>query len=201
MSRWDRFAGWFLSRRNLFGMGVAASAALPGLLLGPAWWPLLAAAGYAIGVLIAGPPGGTRLDLTAEAEARNIRKALDRVVGQARRETDPQVTNAFERLRAEALPLVAALEREPGGGPQLTVLGQMAFEYLPTTLASYLRVPGPYRRVRRSGRSARSVLLEQLELLRAQLDEMEADVVKRDLEALARHGEFLRTRFADPLTW
>ncbi len=191
---------WFLSRRNLFGMGVAASAALPGMLLGPWWWPLLAAAGYGLGVLVAGPPP-TALDLSVEAEARNIRRALDRIVGQARRETDAQVTNALERLRAEALPLIAALEREPGGGPHLTVLGQMAFEYLPQTLTSYLRVPAAYRRVRRGGRSARSVLLEQLELLRSQLDAMEHDVVLRDLEALARHGEFLRTRFTDPLTW
>ncbi len=196
MNGWERFGRWFVGRRNLFGMGVAASAALPGVLIGPWWWPVLAAAGYGIGVMIAGE------ELAPDGSARSIRRALDGLVATARRETDPQVTNAFERLRSEAYPLIAALEREPGGGGQLVVLSQMAFEYLPTALDAYARVPPGYRAVTGpDGVSPRSALMSQLEFLRGRLDEMGEDVVRRDLEALARHGEFLRTRFADPLTW
>ncbi len=192
------------SRSNLLGLAlaaVAAAAALFGVFGG--WWPVAVAGGYLVGAGLAPREGGHRVDVASARQAEDVRRAIDRLVAEARRNTDARVTNAFERVRTTAGRVLDASAGDPTLGVHLVTLGQIAFEYLPATLESYLNVPNAYRRLRRGpdGRTAQQELLDQLVLLREQLEAMDGDVARRDLESLAEHGRFLETRFSDPLTW
>lgn len=192
------------SRRNLVGLGLAVVAGVLGAFgLFGGWWPLAVAGGYVAGAAAAPRESGHSVDVAPEREVQDVRRAFDKMVAEARRHTDARVTNAFERVRVAAGRVLDALGSDPAMAPHLVTLRQIAFEHLPATLENYLNVPNAYRRLRRGpdGRTAQQQLLDQLVLLREQLDAMDEDVARRDLESLAEHGQFLETRFADPLTW
>lgn len=74
----------------------------------------------------------------------------------------------------------------------------MALDYLPTALQSYLSLPRGYANLHpiTPGKTAKQVLLDQLDLLDKQLVQVTHAVLKGDTDRLVvANGRFLESRF------
>ena len=73
-----------------------------------------------------------------------------------------------------------------------------ATTYLPDTLNAYLSVPAAYRNTVaiRDGKNARQIVVEQLTVLAAKMQEIAKNAVVDDAQALLANGTFLKERFA-----
>jgi hypothetical protein len=202
---WRRRLGRFaLTRANLFGLAFAVTAGVLGAfgLMG-GFWPIGIVGAYTIGALIAPHESGHRIDVARAREARDVRAALDEVYDQARRHTEPEVVESIGQVRREILTLASRLTDDEPIQSNWETIRQVALDYLPTTLENYLNIPNVYRRrVRRQdGSTAHDELLDQLRLLKEKMGEIIDDAGTGRLEGLVEHGQFLKTRFADPITW
>ncbi len=202
---WRRRLGRFaLTRANLFGMAFALAAGVVSAFgLVGSLWPVVIIGAYALGALIAPRESGHRIDVARAREARDVRAALDEVYDQARRHTEPEVVESIGQVRREILTLASRLTDDEPIQSNWETIRQVALDYLPTTLENYLNIPNVYRRrVRhRDGSTAHDVLLDQLRLLKEKMAEIIDDAGTGRLEGLVEHGQFLKTRFADPFTW
>jgi hypothetical protein len=72
-----------------------------------------------------------------------------------------------------------------------------ATSYLPEALGAYLRLPRSYadRRPVDGGKTSLMVLIDQLDLLSATMDDIFDAVCRADAEALVAHGKFLAEKF------
>src|SRR5262249_15410180 len=78
---------------------------------------------------------------------------------------------------------------------------QIAVDYLPSALETYLKLPGGYR-VRHTvdGRKTpRDLLQEQLALLDGKMQEILVGVHENDVQAPLANGRFLKEKFAEPV--
>jgi hypothetical protein len=74
--------------------------------------------------------------------------------------------------------------------------------YLPEALGAYLRLPRSYadRRPVDRGKTSLMVLVDQLDLLAATMDDIFEAACRADAEALVAHGRFLEEKFGHPST-
>jgi hypothetical protein len=88
------------------------------------------------------------------------------------------------------------------GGDQRDVHSVMATvtSYLPEALGAYLRLPRSYadRRPVDRGKTSLMVLVDQLDLLAATMDDIFEAACRADAEALVAHGRFLEEKFGRP---
>jgi uncharacterized membrane protein YgcG len=73
--------------------------------------------------------------------------------------------------------------------------------YLPEALGAYLRLPRSFadRRPIEGGKTALLILIDQLDLLAATMDEIFEAVCRSDADALVAHGRFLAEKFGKGL--
>lgn len=115
---------------------------------------------------------------------------------------DHRVPRSIElRVRDITTTITEVLPRARELGPasrDLFVLQRTADDYLPTALNTYLNLPRGA--VVRDGKTADQVLIEQLDVLSAQLRQIKAAILRKDSDALVAHGRFLEDKFgkADP---
>jgi len=83
------------------------------------------------------------------------------------------------------------------GSPELYLVERTACDYLPTAVDAYLRLPTGYvsSQPGSHGRTALEVLLEELELLEAEMRSVAETVHRRDMDRLLAHKRFLAERF------
>jgi hypothetical protein len=74
--------------------------------------------------------------------------------------------------------------------------------YLPEALGAYMRLPRSYadRRPVDKGKTSLMVLVDQLDLLAATMDDIFEAACRSDAEALVAHGRFLEEKFGHPST-
>lgn len=148
----------------------------------------------AAGYLIRTDAAVAEADHLADQE-REVRRTLAACVAGARGRVPTEVEErltALERLILDILDVTG-----PTAQPELYDLLRTATDYLPTAVDSYLRLPPGYATTRRAiaGRTALELLVEQLDLLHAEMTEVADAVSRNDLDRLAAHGRFLMTRF------
>jgi hypothetical protein len=195
--RGGRVLLYLYSTRNIVGLalGLVGLALFFAGVIG-ALWPLVVVALYLIGVLVA--PGRRAYDLQDVFDAKDVRKALDtllrRIHGRVPTDVEAKVQGIARTIEG-ILPRAGQLS---GGSEQLFILERTATEYLPTSLESYLNLPRVYATVQpvKGGKTAKQLLVEQLDLLQQQMDEVADAVAKSDVNRLLAQGRFLEERFA-----
>jgi hypothetical protein len=82
--------------------------------------------------------------------------------------------------------------------PNLYTIRQTALDYLPVALQDYLALPTAYATLQpvRDGKTARQLLLEQLDLMDTGMRQIADDAHRNDAEKLLAHGRFLEEKFA-----
>jgi hypothetical protein len=83
------------------------------------------------------------------------------------------------------------------GSPQAYSVMATATDYLPEALGGYLRLPRQWADSRpvENGKSSLMLLIDQLDLLGATMDQIFDAVVRVDADALIAHGRFLQEKF------
>lgn len=158
-------------------------------------WLLITAGLYAAGFLLAGRPHTAERRIEETLTQEEIIRRLDTLIAGARPhlagDTQPHLQSLRESI-VEVLPKLVGSDH-----PELFTVKETVLRYLPETLANYLELPPMFRntRVLKDGKTARTLLAEQLALLDASMRDVVANVAASDAQALVANGKFLEQRF------
>jgi hypothetical protein len=185
-------ATYLTGRRNLAGSGLALLAAALTLVdpVGPQGI-LLVMGFYLAGVVaVRGTPKVHRLGFDPTQVQRSLSGQIAAVAGRV----PPDIWSRIQRIeltiRGEILPRLDCL---PLGAPELYLVERTARDFLPTAVETYLRLPRGYASSR--GATAYQVLVDELELLEAQMRRVAETVHRADMDRLLAHRRFLEDRF------
>jgi hypothetical protein len=189
------------SNGNLIGCAAA--------LLGPALlfagviehgWLAITAGLYAAGWLLGrrSPELERRIEdsLTMEETLAH----LDGVIAAATPHLTTDMQGRLTSIRDSVAEVLPRLVGQATGGDELFTVRETVLRYLPETLANYVALPAAFRvsHQLQSGRTARELLTEQLDMLAGQLREVVANVAASDAQALVANGQFLQAKFRQP---
>lgn len=197
-----RFWLFLYSRRNI----VASSLALGGLGLYffgviDDWWPIIVAGLYFCGWFAV--PTDKQAD---SLEHRELAQAdlIEQLDDLIRRATKGLPKEALEKLSAIRSIVATLLPRmhemaEAGAGAveQLFTITQAVTRDLPNTLSNYLRLPTAFAQLHTldNGKTAKLLLIEQLDLLHGHLNQLAQSAHRHDIDALVVNGQFLKEKF------
>lgn len=128
----------------------------------------------------------------------DILAALDRVVQQAADAKAPTMVRSRLARVANTIRLTMPRLRNLGlGSPEAYSVMATATDYLPEALGGYLRLPRDWADSRpiENGKTSLLLLIDQLDLLGATMDQVFDAVNRADAEALIAHGRFLQAKF------
>lgn len=130
--------------------------------------------------------------------SQDLLDAVDRVEQQAREGKVPgMVQSRLGRVARTVRDTVPRLETLGPGSAQAYSVMATATDYLPDAIGGYLRLPRQWadsRPVDR-GKTSLMVLIDQLDLLGATMDQVFDAVCREDAQALVVHGRFLQEKF------
>jgi hypothetical protein len=194
--------GYFSSRKNLAGMGLALAGLglhFAGVVGGV--WPLVVIGLYGVGAL-AVPPESRPLTLRIGADPirdpNAVRARLREIAATLSRKgsVPADVVTATDRITAAISAVLDRLRDQPAGSDDADIVYRIATDYLPETLNTFLRISPRYiDRTGSDGQSPHTMVLAQLRLLADRMDEVGDAIAKGDEDALAAHGRFLADRF------
>jgi len=194
MSR-SRVIRYALSRQNLAGCGLAMVGA--GLLLadpvGPAGL-ILVVAFYLLGAAAVRPD---RRIHRYGFDPRSVEKALSDEISAVSGRVPPEVILRLQRidltLRSEILPRLDSL---PFGSRDLYLIQRTGREDVPKAVDAYLQLPADYVSSQPDcpGRPALQVLVEELDLMDAEMRRIAEVVHRTDMDRLLAHRRFLVDR-------
>ena len=196
-------AMFLYSRKNI----VASTLALAGLglyfvgVIDQFWFPIVLGL-YGVGYFATPqPPALTLGDPSVGQSPEEIKAALARLVDRVHDLVEPDVLARITSIVSsinDALPLLVRGGANLDG--TLFTVRQMAVDYLPGALETYLKLPKAYRtrRTLEGGQTAKDALQEQLALLDGKMQEVLVSVHDNDVQALLANGRFLKEKFAAP---
>lgn len=141
-------------------------------------------------------------NLSPEQQARavTIDQALDRLEQRGRQCGDAEIAAPVQRITGAIRSVLPVLIVDKGSDAELYyTLRQTAFDYLPSTLDAYQRIPADAtQREAEAVQAPRQLLLEQLQLIEENIGRLVAQVTENGREALQANGRFLQERFRSP---
>jgi hypothetical protein len=140
------------------------------------------------------PPQPTEADLVA---------ALDRVEAMVAGGVVPAaVTSRVRHVAATLRETLPRLRNLGMGSAESYSVMATATDYLPEAIGGYLRLPRQWADSRpiENGKTSLMLLIDQLDLLGATMDNILDAVVRVDADALIAHGRFLTEKFGSPST-
>ena len=185
-------ATYLTSRRNLAGSGLALLAAALVMIdpVGPQGI-LLVMGFYLAGVVaVRGTPKFHRLGFDPMQVQRCLSAEIAAVAGRVPPDIWIRIQRIELTIRAEILPRLDCL---PLGAPELYLVERTASDFLPTAVETYLQLPGGY--ASSAGATAHQVLVDELDLLEAQMRRVAEAVHRADMDRLLAHHRFLEDRF------
>ena len=152
--------------------------------------------------LLAGLTRGRRsrqpvVELPRVPTSEELVQAVDGILPQIRGKVPPIVEARVSRIVATVRETIPRLDQLGAGSRDAHSVMATATSYLPEALGGYLRLPRSYadRRPVDGGKTSLMVLVDQLDLLAATMDDIFDAVCRSDAEALVAHGKFLAEKF------
>lgn len=164
------------------------------------WLPIIIGL-YLIGVLATPKNPTVELQLRNQLSADDIRAGLEELVRKVQGKLPQEVlarVNSIKNSILEVLPQMMALG---GGEYNIYLIQQTALDYLPSALESYLNLPKAYANLQpvKDGKTAKQLLVEQLDLLDGEMKQVVQEVYQNDTQKLIAHGRFLQDKFQKSL--
>jgi len=186
-------ATYLTSRRNLTGSGLALLAAALVVIdpVGPQGIVLVIGFYLAGVVAVRGTPRFHRLGFDPMQVQRFLLAEIAAVAGRVPPDIWIRIQRIELTIRAEILPRLDCL---PLGAPELYLVERTARDFLPTAVETYLQLPGGYASP--GGATAHQVLVDELDLLEAQMRRVAEVVHRADMNRLLAHRRFLEDRFS-----
>jgi len=187
---------YLTSRKHLAGSAMALLGAGLAVIdpVGPQGI-LLVVGFYLAGALATpGAPSVSRFGFDPRRVQRTLTEKITAVSGRLPPEVMTRLRGIELAIRSEILPRLDGL---PLGSAELYLVERTACEYLPTAIDAYLRLPPGYvsSQPGSHGRTALAVLLEELDLLEAEMRSVASAVHRADMDRLLAHKRFLVERF------
>jgi hypothetical protein len=128
---------------------------------------------------------------------KEVRPPLPKPIPIDTRRLPASVRLKVAQIRRKIDDLLKYSDRFQSGSEIVYVLRRMATDYLPSTLQAYLAIPPGSETlpVNPEGKTAWQVLWEQLTLMEKKLDEIAADLHRKNADKLVANGRFLEERF------
>ncbi len=137
------------------------------------------------------------VELPRVPTSEELVQAVDGILPQIRGKVPPIVEARVSRIVATVRETIPRLDQLGAGSRDAHSVMATATSYLPEALGGYLRLPRSYadRRPVDGGKTSLMVLVDQLDLLAATMDDIFDAVCRSDAEALVAHGKFLAEKF------
>jgi len=161
------------------------------------YWLFIVVGLYVAGLLLTPRNKAVALSLQSELTAEDIRAALETLMAQIRPRVPKEIFAQVERIREAIFALLPTIIDVNSGDHAVYTVRQTALEYLPAALQHYLNLPTAFANLHplKEGKTATTLLREQLELLATTMEDMVEDFHRQDAEQLLIHGRFLEERF------
>jgi hypothetical protein len=185
-------ATYLTGRRNLAGSALALLAAALVLIdpVGPQGIVLVIGFYLAGVVAVRTNPKVHRFGFDPVQVQRSLSAEIAAVAGRVPPDIWIRIQRIELSIRAEILPRLDCL---PLGAPELYLVERTARDFLPTAVETYLQLPGGYASP--GGATAHRVLIDELDLLEAQMRRVAEVVQRTDMDRLLAHRRFLEDRF------
>jgi hypothetical protein len=137
------------------------------------------------------------VELPRVPTSEELVRTVDNILPQIQGKVPPIVEARVSRIVATVRETIPRLNQLGAGSRDAHSVMATATSYLPEALGGYLRLPRSYadRRPVDGGKTSLMVLVDQLDLLAATMDDIFAAVCRSDAEALVAHGRFLAEKF------
>lgn len=161
------------------------------------FWLLIVAGMYGIGALATPKNPKFEIHLRNQLTVEDIRNELEELVRSVRGKLPNDVMERVVSIKesiTEVLPQIVDLG---GSDYNIFLIQQTALDYLPSALERYLNLPKAYANIHpvKDGKTAKQLLLEQLNLLDAEMKSVVQEVYRNDTQQLIVHGRFLQDKF------
>jgi hypothetical protein len=187
------------SNRNIVG-AVLALGALGAYFAGfiHELWYVIVAGSYGIGALVARDDGVLETTINAQMNVNDAVAAVGRLAAESQKRLPPDIASLVEQIASAVVDVLPRLAARNVADAVFIDVRATATTYLPDTLNAYLTVPAAYRNTVaiRDGKTARQIVVEQLTVLAAKMQEIAKNAVVDDAQALLANGKFLKERFA-----
>ena len=163
------------------------------------WLPIVGGL-YGIGVLLTPKNPTNELTLRNQFTAVDIRNELEALLRKVRRRVPKEAFEKALSIRNTILTVLPQINDLSSSDYNIYLIQQTALDYLPAALESFINLPRAYANYQpiKDGKTARQLLLEQLDLLDREVKEVVQDIYKNDTSQLVAHGQFLKDKFGDP---
>jgi len=179
----------------LFGLGLFFSNLISD------WWFFIVAGLYLVGYRLT--PTHVDVHLDRELAKENAFKAADKLVKETLKHVSQPVAEALERVWVLLQDLMKRLDRFDPNDKIVHDIQKTATHHLPDLLEPYLSLPPAFARFHpvKGDKTARDLLLEQLNNLEKSLNTALTDALNEDVDNLRIQGEFLNNTFAHNKDW
>lgn len=190
---------WLLSNSNI--AGCASALCVAGLFHAGVieqYWLALVLVAYAAGYL-----AFWQKELQVCPDSASTEEALDwlqkKVLPQLQGEARARLAHILE-VACELAPRLKELEKQGlVQAENRAKLKQLLKRYLPDTLTAYLKLPSLYAQTARVGdRTPHALLIEQLALLDAHVQEIRDGIYSENINELLNNAKFLQEKFEVP---
>jgi type I site-specific restriction endonuclease len=165
------------------------------------WWLAIVAGLYAVGWLATPRDRGLEIELQEAAAHASLLERIDDLMVRSRKRLPSEAYEKLKAIRATLDSLMPKLQGLSDSGSvameqMITVVNAVTRD-LPTTVANYIRLPEAFANLHHieQGKTARQLLLEQLDLLQVQLARIADSAFREDAEALIVNGRYLKEKF------
>jgi hypothetical protein len=172
---------------------VGPALALAGVLAPPLGLALVPPL-YAIGAFVA---PARRVTTVADVNLKQVRRSLERTQRRALTHVPTAIELKISKIATTINDILPRADTLGAGSHDRYVLRQCATDYLPSAVQAYLDLPRTYadNHVVADGKTALTLLSEQLDILAKQIDEIAANVNRADSDAVITNGRFLAEKF------
>lgn len=202
MKSGQRIAGYLRSPKNIAGTALGAlgliGAAVAGLL--GIYWAPIALGLYGVGALVAPRRPQAQVVHEHEVTVEDIEEILLLLQSRIRRKVGRDIYARVDSIGDTIRMLLPQIANINAGDYDLFNLRQTALDYLPAMLNEYLALDKEYRteQIVQDGKTAKDLLIEQLDLLDDEMKEIAEDLGRGSAQRLIAHGRFLEAKFEEP---
>jgi hypothetical protein len=158
---------------------------------------------YLIGVLLTPKNKVVHLNLENQLDGEEIRQGLDALLRKIQGKVSKDIYERVESICNSILEILPRIDDLNSADYQVYTIRQTATQYLPETLEHYLNLPKAYANLHpvKDGKTARTLLAEQLTLMDEKLKEIIDDFYRNDTQRLLVNGRFLEEKFGKQEVW
>ncbi len=163
------------------------------------FWFFIVIGLYVIGLFVTPRSPQFEFVLRNELSLDELRAALETLVDTSRKRLPEDSVKTLLSIKESIFSILPQISDINSANYNIHVIRQTVFDYLPTAVQNYLNLPPAFANLHpvKDGKTARQLLIEQLNLLDQEMKEIVIDMSRDDSQKLVVHGRFLQDKFSN----